>query len=142
MGGVRVVVLWFAALFLMACGDDVGVGQQGRPALKLNSLQPRSGEQDVDSNVEVIAVFSDDVVLGEGSDQVNPETFSLVGIDPPLEFDPPLEPEFGAYHSVVVLKPPALLSGVFKIDLKGTIAGVKSDPIGVNIDTSFTVVAP
>jgi hypothetical protein len=70
------IVCLAIALMICSCGE-VGYQETEQDALTLVDLYPHYGEVDVPSDVTVVAVFSDEIVVGDQGGNINSGVFYI-----------------------------------------------------------------
>ena len=139
---VTVAIAPLLLLQLQSCGG-VEIGQNQADPLKLISLYPRHGEINISTNIDVIAIFSDKVseMIGADlhtSDSINSSTFMVkradgLKVDAAITFSE-------TDDKTVMLKGLSLDPGAqYSIIIDEKVSGLETEPMGVEIETTFTV---
>ncbi len=137
-------ILSVVAIETLGCGG-VDISQQGPEPLMLLYLTPHDKEIDIAPVVDVVAVFSAPVSLGEGDSNLNERTF-FVRVDGGNKLDDvvtlsKLDSEEGSdMGSTAVIRLDGLEAGAsYSIFVSGKLMGKDTGPMGVDVHSSFTV---
>jgi hypothetical protein len=153
---LMVLAIWTVSnLVFGGCGSDgkeVTFSNQDPDSLRILEILPHDGEKNVPINITAVVVFSDDVQFdgdtgGTDLAKANPNTIKIVrnegnGTVSNFAVVPSSASDGSKINNTarISLDPNNLLAKetTYLIVVKATIKGAKTEPIGVEIETSFT----
>ncbi len=143
----KTVVILFS-IVLAACLAGAGCGgvdvdHQGADPLKLLHLSPGNGEKDVPSDVDVVAVFSASMTVGEGEEnlnELNKDTFFVEDEGEIKRVEVVEMSDMDPEEATAIIRLDGLdAGGEYTIVIMGTVEGADTDPLGVKVEATFTV---
>lgn len=146
----RMIVATLSCLVLSTAAGWFGCGgldvdREGLQPLKLLDLSPRNDETGVTPSVDVVAVFSDQVRLGEESGDLNERTFRLLDAQGvPVDATPELSEldrnDAGTEGGTALMRLDGLAAGQrYTVIVSGDLEGLLTDPLGVDVHATFQV---